>query len=56
MAAELGRAYLAIPGEVAAAVREERKQVDELVSEAKQVSEWLAERQQAARVEELYGK
>ncbi len=54
-AAELGRAYLAIPGEVAAAIRAERKQVDALVAEAEQVSDWLAERQQAARVAELYG-
>ena len=56
MAAELGRAYLAIPGEVASAIREERKQVDTLIAETKQVSDWLAERQQAARVAELYGK
>jgi hypothetical protein len=56
LAAELGRSYLAIPGEVAAAVREERKQVDALVAETKAVSDWLAERQQAARVAELYGK
>lgn len=56
MAAELARAYLAIPGEVAAAVRQERTQVDALVAETKQVGEWLAERQQAARVAELYGK
>ncbi len=56
MATELGRAYLAIPGEVAVALAEERKQVDALVAETKQVSDWLAERQQAARVTELYGK
>jgi hypothetical protein len=56
MAAELSRAYLAIPEEVAAAIREERKQVDALVAETEQVSAWLAERQQAARVAELYGK
>jgi hypothetical protein len=56
MAAELGQAYLAIPGEVAAAIREERKQVDALVAETKQVGNWLMERQQAARVAELYGK
>ena len=56
MAAELGRAYLAIPTEVSAAIHEERKQVDSLVAETKQVSDWLAERQQAARVAELYGK
>ena len=56
IAAELNRAYLTIPDEVAAAILDERKQVDALVSEAKQVSDWLAERQQAARVAELYGK
>lgn len=56
MAAELGRAYLAIPGDVAAAIREERNQVDALIAETKQVIDWLAERQQAARVAELYGK
>lgn len=56
LAAELGRAYLAIPEEVAAAIRDERKQVDEVIAETKQVSEWLTERQQAARVGELYGK
>jgi hypothetical protein len=56
LAAELSRAYLAIPEEVAAALREERKQVDALVAETKQVSDWLTERQQAARVAELYAK
>ena len=56
MAAELGRAYLPIPSEVAATIQEERKQVDVLIAEAKQVNDWLAERQQAARVAELYGK
>lgn len=56
LAGELDRAYLPIPGEVAAAIREEREQVDALVAETKQVADWLAERQQAARVAELYGK
>ncbi|MDY3562790.1 50S ribosome-binding GTPase [Gemmata sp. JC673] len=56
MATELGRAYLAIPGEVAGAIREERKQVDGLVAETKEVENWLTERQQAAHVGELYGK
>lgn len=56
IAIELGRAYLAIPGETAAAIQEERKQVDALVAETKQVNDWLVERQQAARVAELYGK
>ena len=53
MAAELGRAYLAIPTEVSAAIHEERKQVDSLVAETKQVSDWLAERQQAAELAQV---
>ncbi|VTR95948.1 gtp-binding protein : Uncharacterized protein OS=Methylococcus capsulatus (strain ATCC 33009 / NCIMB 11132 / Bath) GN=MCA1394 PE=4 SV=1: MMR_HSR1 [Gemmata massiliana] len=56
VAADLGRAYLTIPGEVCDAIQEERKQVDGLIAETKQVNDWLAERQQAARVAELYGK
>ncbi len=56
LAAELGHAYLAIPGEVSTAIQEEREQVDSLIAEAKQVADWLAERQQAAQVAELYGK
>jgi hypothetical protein len=55
LAAELERVYLPIPGEVAAALQDERKQVDSLVADTKQVSDWLAERQQAAHVAELYG-
>jgi hypothetical protein len=52
---ELERVYLPIPGEVSAALNEERRQVDALVADTKQVSDWLAERQQAAHVAELYG-
>jgi energy-coupling factor transporter ATP-binding protein EcfA2 len=55
LAAELDRVYLPIPGDIAAALVEERKQVEALVADTKQVSDWLAERQQAARVGELYG-
>jgi energy-coupling factor transporter ATP-binding protein EcfA2 len=53
--AELDRVYLPISGEVAAGLRDERAQVDELLADTKQVADWLAERQQAARVAELYG-
>lgn len=56
LAAELGRAYLALPDEVAGAIRAERKQVDALIAETNEVIDWLAERQQAARVAELYGR
>jgi energy-coupling factor transporter ATP-binding protein EcfA2 len=53
--AELSRVYRPIPGEIAAALAAERAEVDALVGDAKQVSDWLAERQQAARIGELYG-
>ena len=52
---ELGGVFGPIPGEIAAALREERAEVDRLAGEAKAVAGWLADRQQAARVGELYG-
>lgn len=55
LAAELDRVYLPVPGEIAAALQDERKQVDALTADTDHVSAWLAERQQAARVGELYG-
>ena len=55
LTSELGGAYLPIPGDIAAALQQERKQVDALIADARQVNDWLAERQQAARVAELYG-
>jgi hypothetical protein len=55
LATELERSYLGIPDEIATAIQEERKQVDSLIAETKEVTTWLAERQQAARVAELYG-
>jgi energy-coupling factor transporter ATP-binding protein EcfA2 len=53
--AELDRVYLPVPGDIAAALIEERKEVDGLIGDAKQVSDWLAQRQQAAHIGELYG-
>ena len=55
LAEQLERAYLAVPGDIATALRDERKQVEVLVAETNQVANWLTERQQAARVGELYG-
>jgi hypothetical protein len=55
LADEMERAYLPVPAEIAAALRDERKQVDTLLAETKEVAAWLAERQQAAQVTELYG-
>ena len=55
MTEELERAYLAVPTDLAAAIRDERRQVDSLLADTKEVADWLAERQQAAQVTELYG-
>jgi hypothetical protein len=52
---ELERGYLSVPTDIAAALRDERKHVDSLIAEIKVVSDFLAERQQAAQVGELYG-
>jgi energy-coupling factor transporter ATP-binding protein EcfA2 len=53
--AELDQAYLPVPGEVAAALEAERKELNALLADGRQVSEWLAARQSAARIGELYG-
>jgi hypothetical protein len=52
---ELERVYLPVPADIASALREERKQVDTLLGETKEVADWLAQQQQAAQVTELYG-
>lgn len=53
--AELDQAYLPVPGEVAAALEAECKELDALLADGRQVSEWLAARQGAVRIGELYG-
>ena len=52
---ELGRVYLPIPAEIAADLAKERDETEAVLSDGKQVADWLAGRQQAARVGELYG-
>jgi energy-coupling factor transporter ATP-binding protein EcfA2 len=52
---ELERIYLPVPSDISDALIQERKQVDELITETKTIFNWLAERQQAAQVSELYG-
>jgi hypothetical protein len=52
---ELDRAYLPIPGEIVSALQDERRQLEELVAETKEVADWLAAKQQAAQLTELYG-
>jgi len=53
--AELDRVYLPIPGDVAAAIAAERAELESLLADIRQTADWLAARQQAARVGELYG-
>ena len=53
---EFEQVFLPIPDAVATAVREERKQVEAIAAETKQVAEWLRDREQAAGIAELYGK
>jgi energy-coupling factor transporter ATP-binding protein EcfA2 len=52
---ELERVYLPIPGEIATELQVERRQVDALLVETKEVAEWLAAKQHSAQVTELYG-
>ena len=52
---ELERGFLPIPAELASALQDERRQIESLLAETREVADWLAARQQAAHVTELYG-
>lgn len=56
LAAELNAVFLPVPDDIAAAVRDEKRQTELLVTETKQIADWLTEREQASHVGELYGK
>jgi hypothetical protein len=53
--AELEGVYGPVPGDVAETLRAERKQVERLLGETREVAAWLEQREQAASVSELYG-
>jgi hypothetical protein len=53
---ELEGAYLPIPAEVAEALRQERRQVEQLLTDTREVTAWLAGREQAASIAALYGE
>jgi energy-coupling factor transporter ATP-binding protein EcfA2/uncharacterized membrane protein len=55
LTALLREIYLPIPAEVAAALEQERAQIEQLRSDVRQVATWLEQRQQAANVTRLYG-
>jgi energy-coupling factor transporter ATP-binding protein EcfA2 len=52
---ELESIYAPIPGDVAQALRDERRQVEKLVTETNEVASWLHEREQSASIAGLYG-
>ncbi len=53
---EFRRAFLPVPDETAAAVADEKRQVEYLVTETREVADWLRDREEAAHVGELYGR
>ena len=52
---ELDSTYASLPTEVATVLEEERKQIEKIVGETKEVSSWLQEREEAASITGLYG-
>jgi hypothetical protein len=55
LSGELRQAFLPVPEEVTNDLTNERRQVTALGAETAEVAIWLAEREQAAHVAELYG-
>jgi len=53
---ELETIYCQVPGEIARAMVDERRQVDKFLGDIREVSGWLSEREQAASIAGLYGK
>lgn len=53
---ELEGVYLPIPGEVAEALRKERKEVEKIVGEDREVATWLDQRERSASIAGLYGR
>jgi energy-coupling factor transporter ATP-binding protein EcfA2 len=52
---ELTAGYARVPGEVAAELLRERKQVEKLLEEVREVAAWLAQHQESASIAGLYG-
>lgn len=55
LSGQLSGVFGPIPDDMAAVIREEKKQAEALVAETNQVAEWLNDREQAAHIGELYG-
>ena len=54
--AELEKVYCQVPFDVAKQLLEERKEVDRLLGEVREVTGWLERREQTSRISELYGR
>ncbi len=53
---ELESAYAPIPGDVAQIMRQERRQVEQLAVQTREVASWLEQREHDASIAGLYGK
>jgi energy-coupling factor transporter ATP-binding protein EcfA2 len=53
---DLEQVYLELPGDVAEALQKERRQVEQLQGEVREVTAWLEKREQAASIAGLYGR
>ncbi len=53
---ELENVYGPVPEDVAALLEAERRQVEKLAGETREVASWLRQREQSASVAGLYGK
>jgi hypothetical protein len=54
--AELDQTYAPVPQDVAEGLKAERRQVEQLLKETREVAVWLEQREQAASVAGLYGR
>ena len=55
-ASELQGVYAAIPAEVAEGLHLERRRIEQLLTETREVTTWLEQREQAATIAGLYGQ
>lgn len=56
MRQELEKVYSAVPFEVVEQLKLERRQIDNILAEVREVTGWLEQREQAASIAGLYGK
>ena len=52
---ELEEVFLAVPGDLADKLREERRRVEKVIKETREVATWLHRREESANIEGLYG-